>query len=67
MAFAEISGPEKDIPQGEPLNVNSVVRWARGNTTPLQRWLFTHRLIISGNGDDHLDEEPAAEILGVLG
>lgn len=63
MAFAEISGLDKSLPQGEPLCVASVVRWARAHTTPLQRWLFTHRIVVRGTGDDHVDEAPAAEIL----
>jgi hypothetical protein len=67
MSFAEISGLDKAIPQGQELCINSVVRWAKQNTTPIQRWLFGHRIVVSGTGDDHLDEAPATEILGILG
>lgn len=67
MAFAEVSGLDKDVPQGDVLNTNSVVDWARGNTTRLHRWLFQHRIVVRGSDGDHLDEAPAAEILGVLG
>lgn len=67
MSFAEISGNEKSLPLGNPLCVDSVVRWARHNTTALQRWLFQHRICVRGRPDDRLDEEPCREILGVLG
>ena len=67
MSFAEISGLNKSIPQGQEICINSVVGWAKGNTTPIQRWLFSHKILISGTADDHLDEAPATEILGILG
>ncbi len=67
MSFAEISGLDKSLPQGIPLCVDSVVAWARHHTTPMHRHLFTHRIVVRGTGDDHLDEEPAREILGILG
>ncbi len=68
MAFAEISGGEKVIPQmARPVSVGSIVSWAQRSTTPLQRHLFSHRIIVQGTGDDHLDEGPANEILRILG
>ncbi len=67
MAFAEISGLEKTVLQADPVSINTIVRWARNHTSPLQRWLFTKRIVVQGTGEDHLDEEPANEILRILG
>mgnify|MGYP001614507718 FL=1 len=68
MAFAEISGTEKAIPQmAHPVSVGSIVSWARNHSTPLQRYLFQHRIVVQGTGEDHLDEVPANEILRILG
>ncbi len=66
-AWAEVSGLEKSIPQlPQPVSIASIVSWAKNHSTPLQRHLFSHRIIVQGNGDDHLDEEPCKEILRIL-
>ena len=69
MAWAEISGLERcEMPQlSNPSSIDSIVEYARRAATPLQRWIFSHRVIVQGTGDDHLDEEPANEILRILG
>ena len=72
MSFAEISGLEKMLPLiapqlPEPVSIGSIVAWARAYTIPMQRFLFTHRIVVQGTGDDHLDEMPANEILRILG
>jgi hypothetical protein len=67
-SFAEISGLEKTIPHREPLCIGSVISWAIGHTTELQRWLFAnHRIVVSGTGEDNLDIEPCNEISRILG
>lgn len=66
MAFAEISGSEKSILQTVPLSVTSVAYWARNFATPMQRWLFGHRIVVQGDGSDHLDEGPCEDILALL-
>ncbi len=67
-AFTEISGLEKAIQQmPAPISIGSIVSWARHHTSPMQRFLFTHRIVVQGTGEDHLDEEPANEILRILG
>lgn len=66
IAFAEISGLEKAIPQTVPLCVGSVVSWSMNYTTSLHRYLFTHRIVVEGTGEDHLDEAPCNEILRIL-
>jgi hypothetical protein len=66
-AWAEISGLEKAIPQlPMPVSVGSIVSWARLHTTPLQRWLFGHRILVSGTDQDHLDEAPCKQVLEIL-
>jgi hypothetical protein len=66
-AFAEISGLEKAIPQlPQTISVPSIVNWARHWTTPMQRWLFEHRIVVQGDGSDHLDEGPCEDILSLL-
>lgn len=67
-AFAEISGLEKAIPQmSAPISIGSIVSWASRNTTPMQRFLFTHRIVVQGDGSDNLDQAPCNEILRILG
>lgn len=67
-AWAEVSGLEKAIPQlSSPVSVGSIISWASRNSTPLQRWLFSHRILVQGTDEDHLDEGPANEILRILG
>jgi hypothetical protein len=66
-AWAEISGLEKAIPQlPAPVSVGSIVSWARLHTTPLQRWLFSHRILVQGMDEDHLDEAPCKQVLEIL-
>lgn len=66
-AFAEISGLEKAIPQMQaPVSVGSIVSWGRLHTTPLQRWLFSHRILVQGTDGDHLDEAPCRQVLEIL-
>ncbi len=67
-SFVEISGLEKAIPQlPSPISIGSIVAWARTHTTPMQRFLFQHRILVQGTDEDHLDEGPANEILRILG
>lgn len=66
-AWAEVSGLEKSIPQmPEPVSIGSVISWSRHYTTPLQRWLFGHRILVQGTDEDHLDEAPCTQILEIL-
>ena len=66
-AFAEISGLEKVIPQlPAPISIISIANWAKNWTTPMQRFLFTHRIVVQGDGSDHLDEGPCEDILTLL-
>ncbi len=66
-SWAEISGPEKTIPQlSQPISVVSISNWAKHFATPVQRFLFTHRIVVQGDGSDHLDEGPCEDILALL-
>lgn len=67
MSVAEISGDEKQPIVGTTVGVGSIVAWAQYNTTPFQRWLFEHRIVVRGTGEDTLDEIPCREVLAALG
>ncbi len=72
MSFAEISGLEKMLPLiapqlPDPVSIGSIVSWGRHYASPLHRWFFSHRIVVQGTGEDHLDEGPANEILRILG
>lgn len=66
-SFAEISGDEKQPISGNVVGVGSIVSWAMHNTTDFQRWISTHRIVVRGTGEDHLDEEIWREVLSILG
>lgn len=45
-----------EIPPARTASVEGVVAWARRVTTPMNRWFFSHRLMISGAPDTPMPE-----------
>lgn len=67
LALAELSPPErmfKCLPH--PMTPKSVYIWANHRTTPRHRWLFTHRIVIQGVGEELSDVAPCEAILEKL-
>ena len=58
-SFAEMSPPERVFRLGsEPMNVDTVLRWAhKGVTSPLHLWFFKHPIAIVGDGSDIGDRD----------
>lgn len=58
LSFVELSPPGRLFASGDALSVDGVVHWANRQmrnraglrTTPLHRWLFSHRRVIMGDG-----------------
>lgn len=67
MSVAEISGEEKHTIVGTTVGIGSIVSWAQHNTTDFQRWIFSHRIVVRGTGEDNLDIVPCNEIIRILG
>lgn len=66
LALAEMSPKHiKWTPAATPLGVSDIAYWARRVTTPMNRWLSTHRIIITGSGDTG-DEEIWDRVLKAL-
>jgi hypothetical protein len=66
-ALAEMSPPAPHLKTGDPLNIETVVRWAKGSASPVHRWFFEQRIAICGKGEDIGDGVVCNEILQHLG
>ncbi len=49
-----------------PMTEKTVYNWAMHRATARHRWLFKHRIVVSGTGDDQSDVEPCNLILEKL-
>lgn len=64
IGFMECSPPDKDGGVADkPYGVEAIAAWAARRTTPLQRWLFSQRLVLEGDGSDRTDVPVAEAIL----
>ncbi len=67
MALAELSPPNHLFKLLDyPMTEKSVYMWAAHRTTEMHRWLFEHRIILSGTDEDGLDIGPCNLILEKL-
>lgn len=67
-ALCEVSPPNRRFPVGRPLSVDSVARSMVTRASPLHRWLFEHRIVVRGTGDDIIgDRSFAHDVLARLG
>ncbi len=65
-ALAELSPPAYLFKLAKPMNEKTVYNWALQRATARHRWLFEHRIIVSGTGEDQSDVEPCNTILEKL-
>lgn len=66
VSMLEISPPERRFPVGRPLTPVAVAASMKSRASMLHQWLFTHRIIIKGDGTGCNDEPVAKEVLEFL-
>ena len=66
IALLEVSPHWRNF-RGPPVEMDNVVQWAKTQTTPMHRWLFTHRMVMRGGNEDPGDREVCDRILEALG
>jgi hypothetical protein len=67
LALAELSPSERVFrTTPEPFTEKTAFVWAQHRARPRHRWLFTHRIVISGTGENMQDIEPCETILKKL-
>ncbi len=64
--LAELSPPAYLFKLDKSMTEKSVYNWAVHRTTSRHRWLFEHRIVVSGTGEDQSDVEPCNTILEKL-
>jgi hypothetical protein len=63
LSTIEISPAEKMIPLAkERFYVGDIAAWAHVNASPMHRWLFEHRIVLSGDGEDCGDTNVIAAV-----
>lgn len=63
LSTIEISPLKKMVAIGpHPFDAAAVAGWAKNNTSPMHRWLFSHRLVLAGDGHGCGDGPVVADI-----
>lgn len=63
LATIEISPLSKMIPLAEtPFGAGDIAQWAHVNASPKHRWLFEHRIVLAGSGEDCGDTPVVAAV-----